>query len=522
MPKSHPFYLRSSASIFILLALFFALNPKVSAAETPSVRTMADNVSTMVNEPITISVLDNDTADSNPITDFSTLEVCVQGASVSSICHLEANRSGNVQGETVNVTVSEEQDGGDGGDPNQSGNIPNAIQSLCNNTEDSDSNDYCALLSELSESDRLSAINSIQPNQVVVQHSAIINLARSQSKNLSARFRQLRSDSLGINLNGLVIHNESDQFSGEWLHAMYDSLDNSEPQRGGGAGDAEKMPIGIFVSGSIATGDKKSAQASRGYDLNSESLTVGFDYRIDEQWVTGLAYGHSQSDIEFNSNSDDLKNTIDHVYGYASWYDDHFYLDGVLGYAFGHTSTSRRIIIPGTLNTKAKGNTDSSQISVQLAGGYDFNFDAMRISPYLKLNLIDGEIKAYDEDNGGGFGVSFSEQKIESHLLTLGAEAQYALGSDWGVFLPYTNVEFQHELKDKRNAVAGHYLLDPTALEFTLMSDKKDSGWLKIMAGFSVIFPHGYSFYADYENIKNLDKFSLSSYSFGGHWEMAF
>ena len=379
----------------------------------------------------------------------------------------------------------------------------------------------CAEFNRLKDNPNLaseyaSAIQSLSGDQITAQTSSTVSLSRDQSANLSSRLEQLRGGVRGFSVSGLSLQNNGERLPGDWLHAIYDTMS------GGAAGDetnSNYSPLGLFVNGSISTGDKDETTNERGYDLDSDSYTMGVDYRFSDSLVAGFAYGYGAGEIDFTTVGDDIDNTSHNFTFYGSWFKEQFYLDAALGYATGEIETARRIIITDTITT---GKTDTSQIMLQLAGSYDWTLGALSYGPYVRLDLIDGEIDSYAEQNGGGFELAFDKQDINSQLVTLGGQAQYALSYSWGVLLPSARFELKNEFEDERDPIRGRFQLDPDNTQFDINADEVDNFWFQTGVGLSALFTNGISAYIDYETAMGLADTSLSTYSFGGRWELAF
>ena len=412
--------------------------------------------------------------------------------------------------------------------------LANAVTSLCSSASNSESPstelaDSCAALNNLPADEQTAALVTLAADQVTAGYSSTINLSRNQSANIYSRLTQLKHNTSGLSLQGLTIRNYGDMLNGEWLQAAYTTLAedgmNPSQETGGGAGDVSSntyTPFGYFINGSITLGEKDSSATERGYDLDSDNYTLGMDYRFSDQLVVGAAYGYSSSSVDFSSTGDDMDNKVNNLFLYGSFYDNNFFFSSTLGYAFGELDTSRRIVIPNTLDTQAKGTTDTSQLILQLNGSYDMNRGALSFGPYAKLDIIDGKIDSYSETNGGGFEVDFDEQDISSQLLTLGGQAQYALSYSWGVLLPRARFELKKEFNDSQDAINARFVFDTTNTQFSITADEIDNLWYIFGTGLTAVFPHGISAYVDFETTTGLNRLDLYTYSFGGRWELLF
>jgi len=392
--------------------------------------------------------------------------------------------------------------------------------SLCDRSATSELEGNCDALKDLPVEDQITALETISAEQVTAEFTSTISMSRDQSANLTSRLTQLRNNSHGMNISGLTITQEGQRVQGDWITAIYDTMS------GGAAGEETNTSFpsqfGFFMNGSITNGERDETSNEMGYDLDSDNYTLGMDYRFSDSFVAGAAYGYSSSSIVFGATGDDMENQIDNVFIYSSWYKEQFYLDTTIGYSAGEIETNRRIIVPGTLNTIASGRTHTEQLIIQLAGSYDFTYEALTFGPYLRIDIIDGEIDSYSETKGGGFEVSFDKQDLSSKLVTLGGQAQYALGYSWGVLIPHLRFEMKNEFENERDVISGRFVLDPTNSGFSIVADDIDHFWLQAGAGLSAVFPYGLSAYIDYETVTELDNIELHTYSFGGRWELTF
>lgn len=543
-----------------------------------------DNVSVFANSDVTISVLNNDRIDDGTSAASSSFaSVCLDPQRFSSDCtnnEISFNATSpengtlSINGNVVQYTPDDNFVGSDSfiytafyEAPNSDGfqtddttvtitvneprapsqeeqELVEAFTGLCESvseesytfssaaSSEGDISSTCAEYNDLTESEKSQALSTLAADQVTAEFSTTVNMTRKQSANISSRLTQLRNNSTGLNIRGLTINNYGEKLDGNWLQAAYSSLSNTPsnefnetPLSGGSAGsesvNTAYTPFGFFINGSITLGDKKSTSTERGYDIDSDNYTLGMDYRYDERLVVGAAYGYSSSQIEFNSTGDDMDNQVNNLFVYGSIYDDNYFFSTTLGYAFGEIDTSRRIIV-GSLDTKAKGSTDTNQFILQLNGSYDINKGALSFGPYAKLDIIEGEIEGYQESNGGGFEVEFNDQNISSQLLTLGGQAQYALSYSWGVLMPSARLEIKNEFNDSQDAISGRFAFDTTNTSFSITADDIDNLWYVFGTGLSAVFPHGLSAYVDFETTEGLNNLDLYTYSYGGRWELSF
>ena len=393
--------------------------------------------------------------------------------------------------------------------------VETAISSLCENPgDDSRVALACSAFNELSAADKIDALSTISPEEVVAEFTSTLNMTKDQTGNLANRLNALRGGATGFSLAGLNYINGDDVFYGQWLHEMADQIS------GNAGGEENFSRLGLFINGSITDGEKDTTSLERGYDLEGDSITLGADYRISNTLVAGVAYGKSDTEIDFTTNNK-MTNEIDNMLFYGSWYKDQFYVDGVVGYASGDIETRRRIQV-GSIDEVVGGETESSQIFFSITGNFDFVEGALTYGPYASLDYIDGEIDGYEEVGTTGFEVGFADQDIKSQVLTFGGRVQYAWSQPWGIIVPHARAEWKTELEDDRDAIVGRFVLDQSANEFSIEADDLDADWFQLALGVSATFQRGFSAYIDYEQAVSYDDTDIETFSFGGRWEAKF
>ena len=375
--------------------------------------------------------------------------------------------------------------------------------------------DLCTEYNNLTEQEKISVLDSINPEEVVAQFTVTKQLTTAQVGNIFSRISQLRSGNRGTSVAGLTYSFEGKQFSGQWLHAMADSI-------GGAAGADEAAPVskwGFFINGSLTDGKRDSTDLERGYDNDANTVTLGADYRLTRNLIGGIAYGISQSSLDFDGNNDGMDNDMSNIMVYGTWYKDAFNIDVLVGQSTGEIETTRVISI---VSSTAVGETDSQQTFFSIASGYNFNNGALSYGPYAHYDYVTGEIDSYVETNGGGLEVGFNDQDIDSQVFTMGGQVSYALSTDWGVIVPHARAEWKKEFDDSRDIISGQFVSTAGQETFSIEADDFDNSWFHAGIGVSATFRHGLSAYIDYDSIIGYDETELSTLSYGGRWEASF
>ncbi|MBV1919289.1 MAG: autotransporter outer membrane beta-barrel domain-containing protein [Pseudomonadales bacterium] len=352
------------------------------------------------------------------------------------------------------------------------------------------------------------------PEEVAAQFTSVKQQIAAQKGNIFKRFKALRAGDTGVSVAGLTYSIKGDEFSGEWLHAIADSI-------GGAAGEgAPVSKWGFFVNGSLTDGERDGSNLERGYENDASTATIGADYRFSRNIIGGIAYGINESSLEFDGNSDGMDNDMTNVIVYGTWYKEAFNVDVLIGATEGEIETTRQVTVSSVSNTIG-GETDTQQTFISIASGYSFNNNALSYGPYASFDYITGEIDAYEESGTVGLEVSFDEQDIDSKVFTMGGQVSYAISTDWGVVAPHARVEWKKELDDDRDIITGQFS-GIAGSTFSIEADDFDDNWFHAAVGVSAAFHHGLSAYIDYDSIIAYEDTSLTTLSYGGRWEASF
>ncbi len=352
------------------------------------------------------------------------------------------------------------------------------------------------------------------PEEVAAQFTSVKQQIAAQKGNIFKRFKALRTGNTGVSVAGLTYSIKGDEFSGEWLHAIADSI-------GGTAG--EGAPIskwGFFASGSLTDGERDGSNLERGYENDARTATIGADYRFSRNLIGGIAHGINQSSLEFDGNGDGMDNDMSNIIIYGTWYKEAFNVDVLIGSAEGEIETTRQVTVSSISNTIG-GKTDTQQTFISIASGYSFNNNALSYGPYASFDYITGEIDAYEERGTVGLEVSVDEQDVDSKVFTMGGQVSYAISTDWGVVVPHARAEWKKELDDDRDIITGRFS-SIAGSTFSIEADDFDDNWIRAAVGVSATFRYGLSAYIDYDSILAYEDTSLTTLSYGGRWEASF
>ena len=299
----------------------------------------------------------------------------------------------------------------------------------------------------------------------------------------------------------------------------------------GAAGDIlSGERLGFFSSGKLTEIDRKDTVLETGYDSDVLGFTVGMDYIFSEKFVAGLAVGYSDTDLDYNGNvgSSDYESVSVLTYANFSVNDD-FSIDGYLGWTGIDYDLTRNISYAITpccnqsippVNTVANADATANKILAGLNFSYSLSYDALKVTPLIKLDYSGSFIDSYAESGGDGLALRYQDQNIQSFKSTLGFDTSYAVSVPWGVILPRVKAGYVHEFLDQRRTIHASFVQDATNYDLQFSTDKPDRDYFVIGGGISAVLTHSVQLFVDYQRVEGHRYFN--SYTVSGGVRAAF
>jgi len=349
---------------------------------------------------------------------------------------------------------------------------------------------------------------------------------RRQIRNVGSRISALRSGILGLSSQGLVLNVNGESVPlGNLADGFLRDLQGANGGAAGSDGIVDLGRLGVFINGSISSGDRDRSDRAAGYDIDAVSVTLGADYRFRDDLIAGAAIGYTSSETDLDNNGGDLDSDGYALSLYGTYYQESgLYLDGVLSY--GSSDYDQRRNIRYTLGAievdqTAKASFDGWEWSVSVGGGYQMNHGPWTFGPTARIEYIDTEVDGFDERisnptaNGGGWATHIDDQDLASFTTQLGGQASYALSTSWGVLLPSVQLEWVHEFEDNAGDVVGFYLQDTSQTSFALPTEDLDRNYFNLTLGASAQFAGGRTGYISIRKLFGYDDLDVLSINAG-------
>jgi outer membrane lipase/esterase len=283
-----------------------------------------------------------------------------------------------------------------------------------------------------------------------------------------------------------------------------------------GTGSSDKPSafdkLGVFANGNFSLGDRDKTSREAGFDFHTLGTTAGIDYRFTNNFILGGAFGYASTDADLDSSGGSLD--INHYSGsiYSTYYFERFYVDGIVTIGWNTFDSKRNIVysLPkltgGTtqVNQTANGDTDGTNYSIGIGGGYEFHSGGFAFVPYGRLNYfrlnINGFGESVDNTNDGfGLALEFRDQIVESLTTALGGQVIYAYSTQVAVFVPQLLFEWVHEFLNDGRLIAGNYVNDPSKQPLSIRTDGPGENFFNLGLGLSAVLPGGTSAFIYYQ-----------------------
>jgi outer membrane lipase/esterase len=389
-------------------------------------------------------------------------------------------------------------------------------------------------------------LNAISGKQTTAQQRTGVQFSGTQFTNIGARLAQLRQGVNGFSFAGLDLGVPSANGLGDFVAMLKDltGFKGLKSLIGGSGGDDDNAAIGqsrwgFFLNGTLRRGSQDTNIDETGFDFKSNGVTAGLDYRLRDDLVLGLAYGHSNGNTIFIDGSGRLDSRGNSVSLYGTYYRDALYVDAIG--TFGHISydsartTSYSIdtnsastptnCVNGQCSTDMTGSTGARQLALATNVGYGFHYKGLTFGPDGSLDYTRVDVNGYAENDSSdsGMGLIFGKQTGESLQLKAGGHLSYAINTRFAVILPEARAHYVHEFKDDQRAVTVRFADDPGVnnsntgpiSNFVIFTDRPDRGFFDWAAGVSAQFPFGLSAYVDYDAIAGEGNVRTHQLAFG-------
>ncbi len=371
------------------------------------------------------------------------------------------------------------------------------------------------------------ALQQVVPESATKANNVSRQGGETQVRNLGSRIAALRAGARGLSFNGLDWRIDGEDLP---LHLLADAYRRS--QGGGASGDNPLLEsrLGVFVTGDIASGSKDETDLESGLDFDTYGLTVGADYRLDNQFILGGAFGVINTQADLNHNAGDLDTQGYSLSLYGTYYSEqNYFIDFSGSYGINNFEQTRNIVYQlnggANVNQKLDADYDGDMVSLFIGSGYDFNRSAWSFGPRVDLEYVRSNVDGFTEQvsdasaDGGGWATRVDSMDQTWLTLNLGGRVSYTHSTDWGVLIPYARLDWLHEFKDDSQSVNAYFVDDPSPQAIEISSEDPDRDYMRLRVGSSAQFQNGLVGFIDFGTLFANSRWSSSNVSLGVRME---
>ncbi len=321
-------------------------------------------------------------------------------------------------------------------------------------------------------------------------------------------------------------NNDNDDNKGDKRNLLFSTLND------GASASATKSTyemgeeIGFFISSQFEQAKRDITHFENGYDSILWRLTVGGDYRINDQFIAGVAFDYYRQEGDFKNRGVFQTNSYS-ILGFASiipFKNTYIQLSGGWGRkdykrtrfaSFIDISASTMqsdTIVEGVIKSDYMANEYQAGILV----GYDISFkESGIVSPRLGVNWTRLIFENYSEQgtktgslfdfiifNETGLELTFYDDAQTFFQTRIGIQALYSFASNFGKLVPRICIDWIHEFENDQRNVEVSFVGDSGGNRFIFQTDNPDRDWLNICAGLSLFVSEKFLISADYRTMQ--------------------
>lgn len=329
--------------------------------------------------------------------------------------------------------------------------------------------------------------------------------AKTQVDNFNRRLEQLhdegdrRRNSMNVSI-GMTERDAADKtaYADEERDPITDAFRRMDGGKKNGKPATERAPYNPLGNFAVWTGGYVNfAKAdSGGIDLDSTLVGVsgGRDYRFSSRFVAGLGFGYGRDKTDIGGNGTESRGRVWSMAAYGSYKPTpNIFIDALLGCGFMDFDSRRFVTENGDFAT---GSRDGRQIFGSLTAGYEHRRNGWLVSPYGRLEASRSKLDAFTEHGGGIYGLTYSDQTVDTLSGVLGLRLEYAVPMDWGVLKPRARLEYTHDFQGASHVSLGY--TDIGTMPYGIDVDPFSRDYLTIGLGFDAHIGDGWNLGFDY------------------------
>ncbi len=238
-----------------------------------------------------------------------------------------------------------------------------------------------------------------------------------------------------------------------------------------------------------------------GYRSNAVGAQLGVDHQFSDQWSLGLGGGYMFSEVDFSQRRGEMDVHSARLGPYAGFAQGPWFADGSLTYGYHRIKTDRGI---PSLNETASSERDAHDLTLGLAGGYDFELDGgWTLTPLASVQYVYLHEERYSEDEAGGAELEVGSRDTHSLRTRLGGSASVMLEAGGMTFVPEASLAWERESLADDNDIDARFAVGGGS--FTIEPGTPDRDRVSFGAGVTGLFNERTSAHLNYDGLVSSD-----------------
>ncbi|PZR73608.1 MAG: hypothetical protein DLM52_10730, partial [Chthoniobacterales bacterium] len=369
-------------------------------------------------------------------------------------------------------------------------------------------NELIRILGTLPPSQVLGAIDLLSPEDLASIFTTGLAVLDVQVNNIEHRLWDVRQGATGFSDSGFAITDTRTRPISDGKEMRSDGKemfsDGKEVVSSAHVAAPDKR-WGLFISGTGEFVDVESTSAARGSSFNTGGVTVGADYRVTDHFVLGGAFGYANTAADLNLGGS-LEGNSGKGSFYGTYYNEGFYVDGIVGGGYGSIAT-RRLTAGGF----ARGDTNGTDFDALLGTGYDVHIGRFSFGPLASLRYGRFGIDGFTEEGALG-SLSIDSQSQDSLKSAVGLQASYTAKVGRIALTPMVRAQWEHEYLTSTSSIDAGFV---SANSFTVQGPHIGRDGLLLDVGVSAQLTPRLGVFAYYTGKLGRENYSVHNISGG-------
>ncbi len=265
----------------------------------------------------------------------------------------------------------------------------------------------------------------------------------------------------------------------------------------------------FWSEGSIGVGRVGETSSSSFKEIDTNSITLGWDKKNNQKTIHGYAITYTKEDVKVGDNGSTLDIHSYSLSKYATFHQkENSYIEGIIGTSILDLK-NKRVKNSNSLN----GDRNGKQFYGSIHYINTISKKNTNISPNLRLNLSYTKLADYTET--GSNAIKYNEQIVETAGIYGGFAFNKEVFKDDYIIRPTAGFELGLDLSPSSD-VSLNYVSDPNT-KYTKSIDQQGEKSIKGKVGFDILNENGWSLMAFYERNQSENSHSDTFYFLTGY-----